>query len=363
MPHTPGHPVEATFRAGVPSVPPSEAPPQRQPRIGQLAQPQPQNPLEGKIGPPKDDADLARRQTEWESFFSRPETIAGLLQFASMVSGPNAPGQSELNQIINAIGGGFQAAGRVSQARAASEAAGRAETREERRLRIEEQAPIRAAQEAERGRQFESTQAGLGRIHESAEARAERRSQELRETLEPESERESKRALAELRRAQAAREGELAGENRAARENAIEVAKVNAAAKVEAAIAGKKGRLPEDRNEYVILATQEMLASDAETRLPNEVPLTTTEARRRAEELADTLPRYREQKQTSTRAQAMQDFNDASPTELEQLRRDQSTLEASARFLGVSTQELNRMIDEKKRRSLGTGIDTGAPQQ
>jgi hypothetical protein len=128
----------------------------------------------------------------------------------------------------------------------------------------------------------------------------------------------------------------------------------------------RKGRLPADRNEFVLLAQQEFIASNEENRLPNEPPITAAEAKRKAEEIADTLPQYREQKQTQTREQAMQDFNNASPAELDQLRRDQQTLEASARFLGVSPQELNRMIDDRQRAAnipANEGPATGAPQR
>jgi hypothetical protein len=231
-------------RAGIPINPASQPPPLGQQIQGQ-AQAQQQPPL--NIGPPRDEAHLQQRQSQWEEFFSRPEVAAGLLQFASILSGPNQhQGQSTLNKSINAIGGGFQAAGRVQTAQAAQQAAARAEGREDTRLALEVDAPIR-----------ESREKGLDRAQETRERREGEVAARTLQRDELGSKEKINQSLAELQRAQAK---EALGKGaRSTADNAakIRVAEINAQGSIDAALA-RKGPIPTTIEEYVPLAQQEL---------------------------------------------------------------------------------------------------------
>jgi hypothetical protein len=335
-------------------------PSQAGPGIGDLAGLQ----LPFTPGPPRDEADRAQRAQGWEAFFRAPQIQAALMQFASQVTSQRQPGQSSLNQFIQSVQGGAQAAGGVQTAIEAKEAAARAESREDRVIGQDDR---RIGVSEEEQRRLER-----GSIRTDATTR---RGQEATERIEGEkanvkreetaAQVETRAALAELNRANAAVARASPGAAAAELENKVRVAEIQAQATVEAAVARRKGgKLPETRDEFVLLAAPEIMAAhNADADPEFGVPLMTTEeALASANRFADGSAKYREQKTTAESAQAAKEWDQLSFAEADSLISDPEKLRQIAGILGMTTAEVFASVQAKKQQSAVTG-DIGAPER
>ena len=200
------------------------------PGIGDLAGQQ----LPYTPGPPRDDADFQQRQAGWQEFFQKPETIAGLMKFAQMVTAAPQPGQSNVNQVISAAGGGLAAGAAVDVARRQRERADAAEAREDRSLDLESRRVDTL--ESEQGRR-ELERQDTTRAGDLDRAQGDR-------ALEIEGTRVND--LGAYRRAEAEALAAAPGQADLDRQNRLDVAGIQAAASITAAQARARKKDPDD---------------------------------------------------------------------------------------------------------------------
>ena len=98
--------LDAMNFSGAPMVRPAAAP-----TLGQYAQPSPV-PV---AGPPQNAEELNARASRWDTFFSRPDVLAAMLQFGVQAMQPVPAGQTNLGALGQSLAAGGEAAGRVQK--------------------------------------------------------------------------------------------------------------------------------------------------------------------------------------------------------------------------------------------------------